>query len=85
MNKLSKQTKNIEVVAYDSHWPKLFEIEAAIIKKALGNNCIAVHHIGSTSVPGLAAKPKLDIITVVNDPIAAMAALEKNGFQYRGE
>jgi GrpB-like predicted nucleotidyltransferase (UPF0157 family) len=57
----------VEVVAYDSQWPNLFEIEAGFIKNALGDNCIAIHHIGSTAVPGLSAKPIIDILPVVKD------------------
>ncbi|HHD4626847.1 TPA: GrpB family protein, partial [Legionella pneumophila] len=41
----------IKVVSYDSNWPVQFEQEAERIKKALGSNCIEIHHIGSTSVP----------------------------------
>lgn len=42
-------------------WPQLFEEEEVRIKQALGENCIASYYIGSPSVPGLAAKPKIDI------------------------
>lgn len=61
------QKKNIEVVAYNPDWPKLFSAEAKFIKEALGDNCIEIHHIGSTSVPGLAAKPIIDILPVVKN------------------
>ncbi|MBP9722723.1 MAG: GNAT family N-acetyltransferase [Gammaproteobacteria bacterium] len=59
--------KEIEIVKYNPDWPKLFESEAVLIKQALGDNCIAVHHIGSTAVPELAAKPVIDILPVVLD------------------
>lgn len=61
------QQRLIEVVSYDANWPMQFEQEAERIKKALGSNCIEIHHIGSTSVPGLAAKPIIDMIPVVLD------------------
>lgn len=77
--------KVIEVVSYDSHWPYLYEKEAETIKNALGNNLLEIHHIGSTSVPGLIAKPKIDMIAVVQDPLLACDKLEKIGIQYRGE
>ena len=77
--------KPVVVSSYNPEWPKMFEAEAAKIQKSLGDHCLAVHHIGSTSVPGLAAKPKIDIIVVVSDPIKAIEALEKIGFQYKGE
>ena len=59
--------KQVEVVPYDPAWPQLFEEEAARIKQALGENCCEIHHIGSTSVPGLKAKPLIDILPVVYD------------------
>ncbi len=75
----------VEVVPYDPKWPHIFETEAALIKQALGDNCIAIHHVGSTAVPGLAAKPKIDMIAVVHDPLSARDQLEPIGLQYRGE
>lgn len=77
--------KNVIVASYNPDWPTLFEAEAVKIREALGDNCIAVHHVGSTSVPGLIAKPKIDIIAVVKDPANMIEPLEKIGIQYRGE
>lgn len=77
--------KIIEVVPYNPDWPLAFEAEAARIKQALGDNCIEVHHIGSTSVPGLIAKPKIDIIAVVQNLDNATSAFESLGYQYRKE
>ena len=59
------EKKAIQVVPYDPNWPYIFEKEAVLIRKALGDNCLQVHHIGSTSVPGLAAKEDIDICVVV--------------------
>jgi GrpB-like predicted nucleotidyltransferase (UPF0157 family) len=59
--------KIIQVVPYDPNWPHIFEKEATLIRQALGDNCLVIHHIGSTSVPGLAAKPIIDMIPVVRD------------------
>ncbi len=81
----ASKKKVIEVVSYDPKWPEIFEREAMLIQETLENNCLVVHHIGSTSVPGLAAKPKIDIIAVVKDPLIIRDPLEKVGFQYRGE
>ena len=75
----------IEVVPYDSNWPILFEEEAVTLKQALGDNCVAVHHVGSTAVPGLCAKPKLDIIAVVREKALSVHALQRSGYEYRGE
>ncbi len=78
-------TKPITVVSYNPNWPQMFEAEAESIRKALGDNCIGVHHIGSTSVPNLAAKPKIDIVAEVKAPEESISALENAGFTYRGE
>ena len=80
--------KNIEVVPYHPEWPKLFELESALLKYALGKNCSTVHHIGSTSVPGLCAKPILDILPVVRSIQAvdkAAKVLEALGYEAKGE
>lgn len=77
--------KQIKIVPYDPEWPILFEQEASRIKKALGDNCIALHHVGSTSVPGLLAKPKIDIIAVVRKLSETPALLENVGYPLKGE
>lgn len=79
------ETKDISVVPYDAHWPNMFEAEKTAIVAALGEDCLCIHHIGSTSVPGLAAKPKIDIIAAAKNRDKAIAALEKVGYRYRGE
>jgi GrpB-like predicted nucleotidyltransferase (UPF0157 family) len=82
-------TKNdIEVVPYNPKWPELFAAEAKRIKQALGSNCIDIHHIGSTSVPGLSAKPIIDILPVVKDILEvdqATEAMELLGYEAKGE
>lgn len=74
----------VQIVPYDPQWPQIYEKEAPQIQHAL--NCLSIHHIGSTSVPGLNAKPKIDILAVVKsfssvDP----SSLERLGFKTRGE
>lgn len=81
----SQNTKKIIVAAYHPDWPKTFEIESSKIKEALGENAIAIHHIGSTAVPGLSAKPVIDMIGVVKNPKEAISPLENLGFKYKGE
>jgi len=49
------------IVPYDPTWPEMFEAEAARIRKALGDLACRVDHVGSTGVPGLGAKPVIDI------------------------
>lgn len=78
-------TRKIEIVPYNPAWPQIFEEEAARLRQALGKNCVAIHHIGSTSVPGLVAKPKIDIIAVVKNMTPIVQDLEKIGYEYRGE
>lgn len=57
----------IEIVDYQPDWPKQFEIHRKIIAAALGDSALRIEHIGSTSVPDLAAKPIIDILVVVQD------------------
>lgn len=80
--------RKIEVVNYNPEWPKMFREEARQIKKILGRNCVAVYHIGSTSVKGMKAKPIIDIMPVVRD-LAKVDALnprfEALGYECMGE
>lgn len=83
-----KMAQHIIVTEYDPLWSAMFEAEAANIKKVLGQNCTAIYHIGSTSVPGLAAKPIIDIMPVVRDLKAVdevSAIFEEAGYEYMGE
>lgn len=77
--------KEIKVEQYNPEWPKIFENEATTIRKALGDNYVSVHHIGSTAVPGLSAKPKIDIIAEVHDCENAIVQLEIVRYKYKGE
>lgn len=56
----------IEVVPYDERWQQLFMTEAARVSGVLGDEVCAIKHIGSTAVPGLAAKPIIDSLLLVN-------------------
>lgn len=76
----------VEVVPYNPLWPEMFAQEAAKIRQVLGENCVIIHHIGSTSIPGLAAKPIIDMVPVVKDILKVdSAALEQLGYGSRGE
>lgn len=82
----SRKNNTIEVVSYNPLWPQIYESEVTAIKKVLDGNCLVTHHFGSTSVPGLSAKPKIDILAVVkNFSSIDISALERLGFKYRGE
>ena len=61
------EKRDIKIVDYDSTWPQKFDRHARIIADALGTAALRIEHIGSTSVPGLAAKPIIDILVVVAD------------------
>ena len=80
--------RTIEVVDYRPEWEKMFQEEEKKIRKILGKNCIAVYHIGSTSVRGLPAKPIIDIMPVVKD-ISLVDAHDPEfralGYDCRGE
>ena len=57
----------IEVRDYDPEWPRLYEREEARIRSILGERVRRIEHVGSTSVPGLPAKPQIDIVLEVPD------------------
>lgn len=77
-------SSSIEIASYNHNWPNLFRNQEIIIKKALGDNFIIAHHIGSTSVPNLAAKNKIDIIAVVDDLLFDNKKLSIINYNYRG-
>jgi GrpB-like predicted nucleotidyltransferase (UPF0157 family) len=79
-------TSQVQIVGYDPQWPELFRREAGRIRTALGFRVLEVEHIGSTSVPGLAAKPIVDILLVVSDSADEekyVPALESAGYVLR--
>jgi len=76
----------ILIVDYDPQWPDLFQREAERIRSVLGHRALRIEHTGSTSVPGLAAKPTIDILLVVIDSVdegAYVPALERAGYKLR--
>jgi GrpB-like predicted nucleotidyltransferase (UPF0157 family) len=62
-----KEKRDIVIVEYDHAWRGKFLKHAGIIARALGDNVLSIEHVGSTSVPGLAAKPIIDILVVVRN------------------
>lgn len=67
VGELKPLSGRILIVDYDSRWPELFEREADRIRSVLGSAALRIEHAGSTSVPGLAAKPVIDLVLVVAD------------------
>jgi GrpB-like predicted nucleotidyltransferase (UPF0157 family) len=67
----------IRLVPYDQAWPGRFDQEAALLTAAIGSWATGgVHHVGSTAVPGLDAKPIIDILVGVDDLTASRAAFD---------
>ncbi len=76
----------IHLAEYDPAWPELFRREEARIRAALGDRALLVEHAGSTAVPGLAAKPIIDIVLAVADSAdedAYVPAMEAAGYVLR--
>ena len=81
-------SQHITVTDYDPLWPQKYEEESLLIKGILADNCIAIYHIGSTSVPGLAAKPIIDIMVAVKSLEKVDGTADefiKTGYEYLGE
>jgi GrpB-like predicted nucleotidyltransferase (UPF0157 family) len=79
-------TSSILIVDYDPRWPELFAHEDGRIRSALRSQALRIEHVGSTSVPDLAAKPVIDLLLVVADSAEEEAyapALEAAGYVLR--
>lgn len=76
----------VVLVDYDPRWPDRFEYEKERIHRALGERVVAIEHIGSTAVPGLGAKPIIDIMvavrSLVDDLPLCIEPLRRLGFEY---
>ena len=80
------ERRAIVLVDYDLSWPARFQDERARITAALGTEAIGIEHIGSTSVPGLAAKPIIDVLVTVadiEDEPHYLPALQRAGYVLR--
>lgn len=60
-------SRRIEVVEYDPDWVIRYEQEAEGISRVFGNELLFIHHIGSTAIPGIKAKPIIDILVIIKD------------------
>lgn len=77
----------VEVVPYDSEWPKRFEEERVLLLEKFPGLLLEISHGGSTSVPGLSAKPIIDMFAIVRslaDAESMRSDLETLGYHYRG-
>jgi GrpB-like predicted nucleotidyltransferase (UPF0157 family) len=76
----------VHLAEYDPVWPVLFAKEAARIAHMLGETAMCIEHVGSTSVPELAAKPIIDIVLAVvdsSDESSYVVSLERDGYELR--
>jgi len=74
----------VHIVKYRARWPSSFERERRRLQRHIGDRIVAIEHIGSTSVPGLSAKPILDIsvgVRRVKDMRMIQGTLEKLGYE----
>jgi GrpB-like predicted nucleotidyltransferase (UPF0157 family) len=79
---------NVKLVQYDKQWKKLFEKESALISSRIKDYIVDIQHIGSTAIPGIAAKPIIDIAVAIDDLSnikQVVNLLEKGEYEYRGE
>jgi GrpB-like predicted nucleotidyltransferase (UPF0157 family) len=79
-------SRSILIVDHDPKWPGLFQREAQRIRELLGRGVLRIEHVGSTSVPGLVAKPIIDVLLVVTDSAdedSYVPALEAAGYVLR--
>jgi|ERR1035437_1779276 GrpB-like predicted nucleotidyltransferase (UPF0157 family) len=80
------EQSDIRIVDYDPEWPERYQTQCRIIADALGNSLLRIEHVGSTAVPGLAAKPIIDILIVVAhsaDELSYLPRLEAAGYELR--
>ncbi len=80
------EKREILIADYNPLWPDKFQQHAALIARSLGSKALRIEHVGSTSVPGLAAKPIIDILVVVadsSDEDAYLPALVAAGYILR--
>jgi len=86
VGEITPHNATVFLADYDPDWPHLFTREAARIRGLLGDTALRIEHVGSTSVPGLIAKPIIDVLLVVPDSAdepAYVPALESAGYLLR--
>lgn len=77
-----------ELEEYKSNWPRLFEIEKVKLLPLFGKGLEAIHHVGSTSIPGMISKPEIDILVVLKEDEnlqCYFSKIESLGYDFRGE
>lgn len=86
MGMVERPDSTVDVVPYRPEWATDFAVTAAALLSAVGDIAVTVEHVGSTAVPGLAAKPTIDILMTVRSAeefLSALDRVEALGFEYR--
>ncbi|MCY3880642.1 MAG: GrpB family protein [Chloroflexi bacterium] len=81
-------TRTIEIVDYDPAWPETFAGISRVVAAALGELALSIEHVGSTAVPGLGAKPIIDLDVVIESPRVlplVVEALGTLGYSHEGD
>lgn len=84
---IMKPHRKFELKEYDPNWVEEFNKKAQVLKSVFGDELLEIHHIGSTSIPGMVAKPQIDILILVRDFFKIKSLYEeiiKFGFTPRG-
>ena len=84
----AQSSEPVVIVPYDPQWPRTFESLREVYLRALGDLAVAVEHVGSTSVPGLAAKPIIDVDVVFrscDDLPGVVGLLAVLGYRHQGD
>ncbi len=85
MKRNSRERAPVEICEYDTAWPLKFEKQKGDLMNAIGNKVVAIEHIGSTAVPGLGAKPIIDIMVglrQLSDAEDCIEPLRRIGYAY---
>ena len=85
---LGLQKGKVKIVPHTELWHQLFAEEEARLREAIGEQVVAIEHVGSTAICGLPAKPIIDIAAAVReaaDAARCVRSLEDIGYEYRGE
>lgn len=88
MTQIGLQRHIVRLMDHQAEWASLFEAETARLRDLIGDYLLDVQHVGSTAIPGLRAKPILDIAAAIRsqgDIPAIVAVLASNGYLDRGD
>jgi GrpB-like predicted nucleotidyltransferase (UPF0157 family) len=85
---MRRQIEPVVVVDYDPEWPRDFERLRARAAAALGDMALSIEHVGSTAVPGMVAKPVIDLDVIVRSSLDVSIAIERLrsvGYEHEGD